>query len=252
MTKTILPREMPVFSGPVLDQPKAPAHIAICVPCVDKPHLEFMRCFAAMFYQNGVSKLPTAVVTSGGSIISKARNNCIAAVEEMESKQGIVFSHIFFQDSDMLFPDYILKALLAHDKDIVGCTYLRRTPPYDVHGRVLGDAPQEVHEGLIELLALPTGMMLIKRDIFRHLKRPFFRFPYREESAPGAGDAIEMGEDYAFCQMARDIGYRVWLDVTMTKLIGHVSERAIYVDQPVWAAAEALDKIDVGGQSVNK
>lgn len=227
--KNFLPKKMPVLEA----ASAKPQHVAICVPCVDKPHLEFARCLAMMFYQNGVQRLPTAVVTSGGSIISKTRNNCIAAVEDMESKQGIEFSHIFFLDSDMTFPDYVLLALLKHQKDIVGCTYVRRTPPYDVHGKALRGRT-EIHEGLLEVAGLPTGCLLIKREIFRALRRPYFRFPFKEESSPGAGDHFEIGEDYAFCQAARHEGRSVWLDAGMSKLIGHVGEQVLYPDRVHW------------------
>ena len=41
---------------------------------------------------------------------------------------------ILWVDTDMQFPEDALLRLLAHDKDIVGCNYRTRTPPYACAG----------------------------------------------------------------------------------------------------------------------
>lgn len=202
--------------------------IAICIPCMDKPNMLFSQALATLMYQCGKYGTPIALIHQGGSLITRARNQLIEKVQEFE-KDGTAFSHIFFLDSDMVFPPMTLHWLLSHDKDIVGCTYVRRSWPFDVHGKTLDAKPRDLNgESLVEVAGLPTGVLLIKRRVFDQFKRPIFRTLVNEEKG------IEYGEDYVFCAMARAAGFKIWLDAEVSKQIGHVAERTLYPEEDSW------------------
>lgn len=207
-------------------------HVAICIPCMDKPHIHFSQSLATMLYQCGKMGTPLALIHQGGSLITRARNQCIEQIENFE-KQGTRFDYIFFLDSDMVFPAYTLHALMQHQKDIIGCTYVRRSAPFDVHGKTLENRPISTEgQTLIEMSGMPTGCLLIKREVFHKLKRPFFRMAVREETPERP--AVEFGEDYVFCAMAREQGFSIWLEVELSKKVGHIAERVLYPEEDSW------------------
>jgi hypothetical protein len=219
-----------------------PPHIAICVPTVDSTvHFRFAQSLNMIHYFCGVKGIHLVSMNQNGSAIAKQRNLCIDWIEdEVETKQRVPISHVLFLDSDMVIPHYVVAALLAHDKDIVGASYVRRNAPFDVLGRTLNSETKDAKPidtsdpstpALVPMAAMPTGCLLIKRNVFRTLRRPYFFFAFKEESAPGKRDHREYGEDYGFCSKARAYGYQVWLDVELTKHIGHVSERVLFPEE---------------------
>lgn len=206
-------------------------HILIGIPCIDKPHMLTAQCLARMFYELGKARVATAIVSGNSSIISNARENIMLAMEEMEAK-GIEFEYLFQIDSDMTFPPYVLGKLLSHQKDIVGCTYVRRSEPFDVLGRTINPvAPKNYDTGLIEMQALPTGILLVKRDVFRKFPKPIWRIVADESIGRSHG------EDYYFCAKARELGYKIWLDVDLSKEIGHVSEKVLFPEKDGWSGS---------------
>jgi hypothetical protein len=215
-----------------LKQPKG--HLVIAVPCYDKPHIQFSQSLATMMYRLGVFKYPTAIVHQSSTIVAKCRNMVIDFIEtQLEGKEGKKIEHIFWCDADMSMPADTPLRLLAHQKDIVGCTYLRRTPPYEPLGKTLANEKTDTSkltESLLEMGHMPTGCLLTHRDVFRKLRRPYFRHEYVEETAIGKHDEWEVGEDYTFSQRARDAGFKLWLDVALSTQIGHVSEKVIFPD----------------------
>jgi len=56
---------------------------------------------------------------------------------------------------------------------------------------------------------IPTGCLLINMGVFDKLSKPYFRF---ETDANGA----IVGEDYVFCDRAREAGFRIWCDAVMS------------------------------------
>lgn len=216
-------------------------HIAVAIPCYDRPHIMTVFSFGRMMYTLGSHRAPMVTVTGSASIVTTARNNCIEAIESIEAK-GTPVEWIFWLDDDMVFPHDTLIRLLRHNKDIVGATYCRRSPPYDVHGKTLAAAengmPLNVDTGLVEMVGMPTGILLTRRDIFKKLPKPWWRLGIDEAKQQ------QIGEDYMFSKMARDLGYQLWLDVDLSKEIGHVAEKVIYTEEDGWGGKEAQAEIE--------
>lgn len=193
-------------------------NVAICVPSTDVVHADFAMCLATLSFNPGAK---CALVSMKGSMVQVNRDNGV------EMARNVKADYLLFIDSDMVFPQDCLKRLLAHGKDVVGATYRKRVPPYNILGRTLEAKRIEVESGLIEMEGLPTGMLLIRMAVFDRLKRPYFRMVAIEEDKEKGIPPSTLGEDYYFCNVARQAGFKVWLDVDLSKELGHIGQ-ALY------------------------
>lgn len=57
-----------------------------------------------------------------------------------------------------------------------------------------------------EVDACGTGCLLVHRDVFEKIKTPYFKFQYDEKGA------LIKGEDFYFCDKARDEGFKINYD----------------------------------------
>ena len=201
---------------PVDDRPL----VAFCWPTQDEVKARFFMSMVALVYSSRVKPI---LLRGASSVVSVARNSCIEKMQSFEKMGAGVPEWTFWIDSDMEVPPDALMRLIAHGKDIVGATYVRRAPPYDVMGRTLHGGPSEdIKGGLMEVAGLPLGCLLIRRKVFDDIckdGRPPFYF--------GQDDlGRDVGEDYTFCKRARDAGYSVWVDIDLTKEVKHIGEWA--------------------------
>ena len=189
--------------------------VAICFPSGDMVHADFALALAGLC--NSTPPLDTPIVNNKSSIVAIARNNVVKRAREMSC------DFILFLDSDMVFPRTTLHRLLLHRKDIVGATYTKRVPPYSILGTTLQSEPTCDERGLTEMRRIPTGCLLIRTAVFESLPEPHFRFVSDETS----GDIV--GEDYVFCDRAREAGFRIWCDAALSQEIGHIGQQVFKV-----------------------
>ena len=189
--------------------------VAICFPSGDMVHADFALALAGLC--NSTPPLETPIVNNKSSIVAIARNNGVKHAREMGC------NHILFLDSDMVFPRTTLHRLLLHRKDIVGATYAKRVPPYSILGTALESEPTCDARGLTEMRRIPTGCLLIRMAVFDALSEPHFRFTTDEAT----GDLV--GEDYVFCDRAREAGFRIWCDAALSQEIGHIGQQIFRV-----------------------
>lgn len=144
-----------------------------------------------------------------GNVV-RSRNDLVKSLLEGN------FSHLFFMDSDMSFPENTLSRLLAHNKDIVGGLYAMKVAPFatTIFKGNQNYIPKS-NEGVIEVDAIGTGCLLIKRRVFEAMEWPYFWY---EEDPPGSKKM--MTEDSFFCIKARKAGLKVHCDTSI--LCGHV------------------------------
>lgn len=177
--------------------------VCLGIPCGDRVHTPFMYSMWAIGRQYP-GKM--GLIMGHSSMIVNARNQVVDMAQQLKAE------YLLFLDSDMTFPQDTPKRLLAHDKDIVCATYVRRGPPFDL----LGHGPSgEVLGGLVEMTHIPTGCMLTKMSVFDKFTKPEFRFAVDEKNK------ITHGEDFVFSEMAREKGFKLWCDMDLTKEIGH-------------------------------
>lgn len=209
--------------GGIVSLPK----VAVCLPTFDHVHTGFAMSLAMLCSANHAR---LTLINHRSSLIHKARDLLI--VEALKTDPD----YILFLDSDLRFPAWTLGRLLSHGKDIVGASYIRRTPPHELLVKILpGTEQMVVNGGLHEVALVPTGCLLVKADVFKRMSRPYFRSPSFENGdstpemlrdyLPDDMRPVTVGEDTFFCAAARSAGYQIWLDVDLTADIGHIGER---------------------------
>jgi hypothetical protein len=132
--------------------------------------------------------------------------------------------YLWLLDADMAYPKDSLNRLLKWRVDIVGPTYRRRYPEL---GFALVEYPlsslvtPSIHSGahsIHEWDAIPAGMMLIKMEVLRALKYPWFF------DDPGARLEDFVTQDMNFCRSARKAGFKVWCDYTLSRQVVHLAD----------------------------
>jgi len=195
------------------------AKVSICVPSLETWKARTAVCHGELSVFSTV--MNTAVKTVGHqcSIISMSRNWLV--------RYSLAFdppcTHILWIDSDMVFPPNGLERLLAHDKDVVGAFYNKRTPPYTTVGHLLGDG-NITGGGIYQADIMPHGFVLVKRSVYERLSPPWYNESYDPELA-GEGDPDgTVGEDVNFSRKAIAGGIEMYCDADLTCEMGHLGE----------------------------
>lgn len=141
------------------------------------------------------------------------------------------FTHLLYLDADNIWPTDTLKRLLTHaDLGIVGGLYVMRNEPFAPVALKDGFVPDgdsvthyyhdkdAIDSGdLREVDVLGMGCTLVPTNVFRDLgSRPWFEYANNADGWP------VVTEDVPFCQKAKALGYRIWLDPTIS--CGHVTQ----------------------------
>lgn len=142
------------------------------------------------------------------------------------SRNDIVFEHInttaewiMWIDRDIEFErDAILRLMadaVTHKLDIVGATYVRRSPPYRLMGKPIQEGAFLPMEGLVEMEWMPAGFLLTRMDVYRRIKAPWFWLTH------GPDGHCDVGDDVYFCMRAREAGMKIFCDTELTSKIRH-------------------------------
>lgn len=136
------------------------------------------------------------------------------------------FTHLFILDDDVMLPPDTVDRLLKYDVDIVSANLLGRTPPFgpylfdnfpgDEEGLVSQRALGEGDPGsLRECYAVGTGCTLIKIEVFKGLKFPWFEVSHKI-----------LTYDLYFCHKAKLAGFRVFFANKVPA--GHLTISAVW------------------------
>jgi hypothetical protein len=191
----------------------------VAVPTVDwmwtSSALALLGIFAALPPNSGMNFMPEAA----SSIAAKRTQ----LVEQMLDTPH--FEWIAFIDSDMHPPANSVLRLLSHELDVVSALYMQRQPPYVPAVRFLENGPPrpEEYQGPAAVNAVGFGMIVIRRQVFERVPRPWFA---DDPNTPG------LNEDFHFCHRAREAGYKIHLDAALE--CGHVGSTII---TPAFASA---------------
>lgn len=140
-------------------------------------------------------------------------------------------------DSDLSWGAGALLQLLDHPVDMVGGAYPKRELPINFIVRSAGTSLQaDTGSGLAEVWGLPGGFMKMSRRMLEQMTQHYAdQLTCLDRAVPGGktvrlfdpywwtdeeGNRRTLSEDYAFCQRWRDIGGKVFLDVTIP--MGHI------------------------------
>lgn len=185
--------------------------LAICLPLYGALTPNFFVNFLNRLHElyNNGRNYEVKIYMKMATVVDRARNEL---VDEALSDNC---DYILFLDSDIITPNGAIDKLIDRDLDIVSGLYFQKSKPYLPVARLeKGDKHlflEDFNYGeLMEVAGVGMGLCLIKADVFRHLKYPFFKFEWKED--PNGGRPFELAEDLYFCDEARKAGYKIILD----------------------------------------
>src|SRR3990167_3685990 len=145
------------------------------------------------------------VAFQDGVFVHENQNNLVKLAQERGA------SHIWLVEHDMIFEPETLNKLLADNKDIICANYNFRSEPrqsmvfrFNAKGELENIPQRELPKETFEAGAIPTGLTLIKTEVFKKLTKPYFFYKYNSEGK------MESSQDVYFCQKAREAGLSVW------------------------------------------
>ena len=189
--------------------------LSICVPAGDKVHTVFAKSLA-----NLTSRLTKLSIDWNLHIVSSSVV-CESRTQLAKEALGSNATHLLWLDSDMYFPASVVLDLLSHKKDIVAATYSTRYAPYRT---VAFTNPNDTNErldisnGLHKVWAVGMGCMLVTRQVFEDLPKPWFAHEYNKTLD------THSGEDIYFCNQAMHHGYEVYVDADIK--LAHIGIKA--------------------------
>lgn len=181
---------------------------------------------ASMAGPHGIS-LQVAQI-AGSSILPRARNSLIARFIESDC------TDFLFLDTDVTFkPEDILRLMaIATNKDVVGGVYPKKNQETELAVDLLysetGSPILDTEFNIYEALHVPTGFMLIRRHVIEKMMHAHPELMYAEQTDQLVCYALfdfqlknqqYYGEDYIFCQRARALGFKVYVDPYIS--LGH-------------------------------
>ena len=183
--------------------------ITIGIPCQGTVKMQTAMSLIEII---STANWPTYTFFQSGCYVHENRKKIVEAAKEVGS------THLFFLDSDIYADGDVVKKLMAHDKDIVGCSYNQRSFPLISTVKFAKDeeiyAVDKLPPELFQCYGLGTGCLLINMRVFDIIDKPWFFFDEYK------GDLL--GEDIWFCRQAKRKGLEVWCDPTIS--VGHMGD----------------------------
>jgi hypothetical protein len=189
--------------------------LAILVPTRDTVHSQFAYCLAQLIKTTSEAGIDTYLFFDSSTILLNQREKLI------ENAKDIKCDYVLWLDSDMMFPSTTALRLLAHNKDIVACNYMKRSKPlktvaYTDLRNWDSWLPLEPKDDLIKVEGVGMGCMLMKTEIFNSLQKPYFEFTYK-------GDTQDWyGEDFMLLTKLRLNEFNVYIDTILSMDIKHL------------------------------
>jgi hypothetical protein len=186
--------------------------IAICIPSGRTWEAEMGLSLVSLVRE---TEAPIDVLWFMGSQISFQRNELVKRALDAEAE------YLLWWDSDITTPPSALYELLGHHKDIVGATYLKKLPPFEMLGKI-----ERADGRLKPATYLPGGCVLVKADVYRKIGWPY----YFEEIVPAKltwGQGVIASEDFSFCKKAIANGFEIWCDINLSQRVKHIGFQSV-------------------------
>lgn len=168
---------------------------------------------------------------SGCSVVSRVRN--LIAFDFLQSD----CTDLMFIDSDINFDAEDIFRLMAWNSDpvkgiVAGIPVARKKGQVYI-STLDSDDDEHIYMdkmGLVRAKRVATAFMIIRRDVFEKMRDAHPEWVYHDEKKVGdemiaffdfaLKDGQYIGEDYLFCDRARELGFEVWIDPTIK--LGHM------------------------------
>lgn len=195
-------------------QPALSEQVVICVPTNGMVHAMFTYCLINAIRCTEAKGIPVVLDMDAGTVLSNQRQVLLdTAINEHKA------DHIMWFDSDMTFPEDIIIRLLEHKKNVVCATYSKRVEPF--HATAFYDIdpvePVEVvGNGLQQIKYAGMGCMLVKASVIDQIPSPHFPLKWHAPSSTWHG------EDMGFCDLMHENGIKLFCDLDLSRLTGHL------------------------------
>lgn len=147
---------------------------------------------------------------------------------------NVTYDKIIWIDSDIGWEITDFMKLYESDKDIVAGLYFneKMVPMFSVS---VEDAATEIDRILKsnkeeEIFAAGFGFIAMKQGVFENMKRPWFESLF-EKMVSDDGEKeifIPYGEDFAWCKKAKQAGFKIYLDPTIS--LSHYKKVKVRLD----------------------
>jgi len=182
------------------------------------------------------------------------RGGDIAEKREGQIEKGMELecTHFAMLDGDMVYPEDTLKKLMdlivtPHQTnkgemiigDMAGGLVYRGYPPYEPvvwerssngKGKIMWPFQDFKFGEILDAGATGCACLLVKRQVFEEMERPWFRIQKEEKTVDGKVITIRRGEDTYFTENAVKKGFRLLIDTTED--VGHM--RLFQIDRHFW------------------
>ena len=169
-----------------------------------------------------------SVLTLGNeSLITRARNKIFSVFVKTE------FDYLLFLDADIMFPATELVKLFSHNKDLIGAPVRLKDPNRVVFnfGKILDDSQKP----LLEVDRIGNAIMLISKklalDVVNYCEESgdyYYNNPNYSRGDEVLSDKDKvydvfkvgvknneyLSEDYWFCALVRELGYKIFIDIS--------------------------------------
>ena len=200
--------------------------VFIAMPCYDSVKINTMLSVIKLIQQLGKSGIEVGIHTMKSPLIHQARNYLTSVFLTTE------YQYLLFIDSDVEFePEAVVRMMVAK-KNIVCTPYRVKSPDSTKHVYTVEfKDPKNIlvlAEGLVEIEAGPTGLMLIDRKVFEKIIENRTDLKIINKATPNAGKSHEfyynffdfgfkkgyaMGEDVSFCRLVRDNDFKIYANI---------------------------------------
>lgn len=197
--------------------------LLIGIPTMDFVHVEFMKCLCALIQRLRDDRVDFTLDINSGTLVYLARERIAHRAVNEE------YSHVLWLDSDMIFTPSILDDLMFSGKGFVTGIYHARRKGYascifksiEINKiERFDEYPNET----FEIAGCGFGCVLVETEILKAvcLNKGTCFTPLKN-----------LGEDIAFCQRAREMGYKLYCEPSV--VCGHIGHIAIYPeDHEAW------------------
>lgn len=197
--------------------------LLIGIPTMDFVHVEFMKCLCALIQRLRDDRVDFTLDINSGTLVYLARERIAHRAVNEE------YTHVLWLDSDMIFTPDILDDLMFSGKGFVTGIYHARRKGYascifksiEINKiERFDEYPNET----FEIAGCGFGCVLVETEILKAvcLNKGTCFTPLKN-----------LGEDIAFCQRAREMGYKLYCEPSV--VCGHIGHIAIYPeDHEAW------------------
>jgi hypothetical protein len=185
--------------------------VMIGIPTMGSVHPILMMTVLSWMNQATQSKLysMTFFPTTGIQPVDNARNTIVDAFLASDS------THLLFVDSDTIPPPDVILQFLAHEKDIISAMtpiveYDEEKDQYWRRWNCVGmdDKHMVPGTGVLQAKGCGGSCVMIKREVFEALSKPYFRFQYEDDN----GKPVVVTEDIYFIIKALSKGIKAYAD----------------------------------------